>query len=206
MESKTVPTTKMTITRALAELKLLDKRIKKATSSTTFIGVKLSKFNESYDPVKIKASWQSINDLLKRYHLIKFAILDSNSRTKVNIGGTEYTVAEAIAKKDSSIYSQDLINEIRRQRLSVDKEVTYHNEKVQRKLDELINLTFKERSVESDELKLMTDTFLSNNKIDVVDPLNVDTMIDTLQEKYDGFMTEVDFSLSESNAKTTIQI
>ena len=205
MESKSsIANTTMTITRALAELKLLDKRLTKAITTSTFTGTTVSGFNTTIDAGKMKASWQSFNDLLKRYHTIKNAILDSNSRTKVSIGGVEYTVAEAIAKKDSSKYDKDMLSVIRSQRLSVENEVSRHNENVQRKLDDLINLTFNERTVDGAELKTLRETYLANNKIEVVDPLNLASLIETRQNEYDEFMSEVDFCLSESNARTII--
>ena len=76
---------KMTVHKALAELKTMDDRISKAISSTTFVlaakhsaekinGVKVSDFKD-----KMRSGYQKVTDLIKRRDAMKRAVVLSNA-------------------------------------------------------------------------------------------------------------------------------
>ena len=105
----------MSIHQALSELKLLDSRIERAINSGRFIGTKKlveSKVSQTRTTVKdfnvsAKADLESVRALIERRSEIKSKIVASNAKTKVTIGGTKYTVAEAIERKSSISYEED---------------------------------------------------------------------------------------------------
>ena len=95
-------TEKMTVHKALCELKTLDSRIQKCMQQNPFVfankhanskvaGVSVGDYCK-----EVQASYQSANDLIARRDAIKRAVTLSNATVKVTIGGKEYTVAEAI--------------------------------------------------------------------------------------------------------------
>lgn len=99
-------TEKMTVHKALCELKTLDARIQKSIQQGTFVfankhsnnkvaGVSIGTYSE-----EIRAAYQSAKDLIARRDAIKRAVTLSNATVKVTIGGKEYTVAEAIEMKN----------------------------------------------------------------------------------------------------------
>lgn len=98
-------TEKMTIHKALCELKTLDARITKCIGETEYVFAN----KHSNDKVngmtvaaycdEIKSGYQRVTDLIKRRDAIKRAVVLSNAVTKVTVGGKEYTVAEAIEMK-----------------------------------------------------------------------------------------------------------
>ncbi len=96
---------KMTIHRALSELKLIDARITKQISEIEPTGIfQKGKLINGYKTPEdfnttAKSKMDSVNDLIKRKVTIKSAIVNSNSTTKVNVGGTEMSVADAITFK-----------------------------------------------------------------------------------------------------------
>ena len=57
-----------------------------------------------------------------------------------------------------------------------------------------------------DVITALTDTFMKNNKADLIDPLGLEAKIKELSEELDNFETNVDWVLSESNGRTTITV
>lgn len=97
--------------RALAEIKMLDKRINKSIHECELVKIKnrgdkwdVEQFNK-----EAKSSYASIMDLIKRRDYLKFKIIQSNAHTTVNIGSNEYTIAQAIDLKNSIQYKKDLL-------------------------------------------------------------------------------------------------
>jgi hypothetical protein len=203
--------TSMTVTRALAELKTLAKRIAKLTSQTTFVSTRVvgRPWHDHSD--ETQRNFQAVTDLIHRYSTIKYAIIRSNAETLVTIGGVTYTVAEAIAKKESISQQKTLLSQLKYQRTSAHNSLVNHDRDVQRKLDELLQRNFSKdhRGQDSDnEIKVITEAYVKNNKMEVVDPLTggVDLVMATLDEEISSFEKEVDFSLSESNATTKVSV
>ena len=195
----------MTITRALAELKNINARIEKLTANSLFMSTTGSAFGACSE-IDIRANWTSVNDLISRYEKMKFAILQSNSSTIVKIGGREYTVAEAIAMKDCIQYRKNLLDKVKRDRTYVLNTVAQHQNIIQNKLDTLLQTNFKERLTSEADIKNIQEAYMKTNEIKIVDPLKLDSLIPKLESEYDDFMTNVNFTLSESNAITTIAV
>jgi len=80
---------KMTIHRALSELKLIDSKIEKQINEIIAVGIyqKGKNINGYISPDEFKSSakskYDSVNDLIARKCNIKSAIVDSNSKTNV---------------------------------------------------------------------------------------------------------------------------
>lgn len=198
--------TTMSITRALAELKNLNARIQKLTSSSIFMSYVVSGNVPLVSETDIRSNWSSVNDLISRYEKIKFAILKSNSETKVKIGTKEYTVAEAISMKDCIQYRKNLLDKLKQDRTTTLNAITYHQNNLQNKVDVLLQNNFKEKSITEDDIRSIRDTYLKNNEIKSIDPLRLDTLLQKLDSEYDDFMTNINFCLSESNAITNIVV
>ncbi len=77
----------ISVTQALAELKLLEKRITKSLSCIKWSDV--SSKNNSIDELQLKklaeSEYQSYTDLLKRRDTIKRAVVLSNATTNVTV-------------------------------------------------------------------------------------------------------------------------
>ena len=107
-------TEKMTIHKALAELKVLDKRIVASVSTQFCVANKHSNDKISGITVSdwkdiVKANYQKVNDLIHRNEAIKRQVTLSNAITKVKIGEDEYTVAEAIWMKNHGMDAYKLL-------------------------------------------------------------------------------------------------
>ena len=93
--SSAAATQAISITQALAEIKLLRKRIDNAIDSGEYIAMKTKKmmFDSDKFIANAKSSFQSFQDLLTRYNKIKAAIVISNATTSVTILSSTATVA-----------------------------------------------------------------------------------------------------------------
>ncbi|MEC1493793.1 MULTISPECIES: hypothetical protein [Bacillus] len=203
----------LTITRALSELKMLDKRIKRAVNEATFGGLMIGKklpngFRTTEDlKSRAKADYQSIEALIKRRNAIKSAIVVSNATTKIEVAGVKMTVAEAIERKTSISYDIQLLDKLKEVYADLVGEAENVNQKVTERLDKHLETLFgKDGKVKAAENQEIVKSFLAENEAKIIDPLNLKEKIDCLSKKIEDFEMEVDFALSESNTLTKITI
>ena len=199
---------KISITRALSNLKLLDKRIRKKINSSVFIGLKKSNDDKSVpDAKEIKSSFESIQDLMKQRNKLKQAIMESNAKTIVVVAGEEMTVQEAIERKNSIAYEEELLAVMKYQFTTTIEDAEELESKNTERFDRLIESNFsKDIKSNNSEYQALYKSFWESNKIEIQDPLNLKDVINELSERIDNFHSEVDLVLSESNARTEIEI
>ena len=196
----------LTATRALNELKLLDKRISKKIQQSCFVSTMVGKNVEDIY-CKAKEDLQSVNDLIDRRESIKAALMRSNSITTIRILGKEMTVAEAIERKSSIKYLEYLLAELKNQRRQVMNTIEDANERAQDKLDRILESTFgKDLKARPSEIADVSEAFWKTNKMEIHDVVNISDKIDELDEYIDNFNNEVDLCLSEANARTEIEV
>jgi hypothetical protein len=203
----------MTITRALAELKLLDKRITKLTSESRFMTTTSKKdqaFNEKTFVASSKAHLQAILDQVERRNKIKRAIIHQNAQTVVKVGGKQYTVAEAIDMKASLPYVKNLLDRVRAERLTAQSTADMANAQMEERLQNLLlsalGSAAKTGTQDPTAAASIAQPFREVNVTRVVDPINAEQLIAKLEAMVDQTESELDFTLSESNAVTHITI
>jgi hypothetical protein len=203
---------KMSAHRALSELKLFDKRIEKGCSGTFIAANKVSNkmiAGRNVEDTKslIKANFQSMTTLIENRKRIKSALVKSNSSTVVTIGGKEYTVAEAVERKNSVQLDQAFLNTLKQQFTQSNNLVEQQNGQLQTKLETYLQSVLGEKSNRtSDDVKAHTKVFEDSNKFELVDPNKVADYVNKYEKEIDGFISEVDYSLSESNATTFFEV
>lgn len=203
----------ITITRALSELKLLDKRIQRTIHDSTFGGYMVGKkvmtgFNSVEEVEKrAKADYQSVQDLIKRRNKIKSAIVVSNATTTVEVAGITMTVAEVIERKTSIEYEKTLLAKLKNTYTKLVDYVDEVNEEVKHRLDRQLEALYgkdgKAKAMENEEI---TKAFKADNEAKLIDSLNLKEKIEELTRKIEDFETECDFVLSESNTITKIHV
>lgn len=209
-------TEKMTVHKALSELKVIDSRIDNAYSdfvlankhsNDKILGIPLDEVKS-----KMKSSYQKVIDLIKRRNAMKRAVVLSNACTIVKIDGVEYTVAEAIDMKNNGMshfinLRDSLQMQLGRSRMKLDENSGEALEKKAEKhiiavLDAQGDSTNKTNTKEMEALRA---AYIANNTWDLIDPNNVADKIEELTNMIDNFMTEVDAALSVSNSLTFIE-
>ena len=207
-------TTKMSITRALNELTLLESRISRAISESVFTTHKKASSKNVLNGRKTveefsqeaKASLQSVQALIERRKQIKELIVASNAVTKVTVGAKEYTVASAIERKTSIQLDKMLLNKLVSSFANSMSSVERANEKLENEIS-MLNTTYmaKENAMSETMLK-MNQEYREQNETTLVDPLNIQKLIETMKNDIEEFENEVDFVLSESNSTHFIDI
>lgn len=207
---------KMTIHKALVELKIMDSRIISSIQSTVFC--KANKYsNEKIDGItvdafkeQIKSGYQRAVDLINRRDVIKRAVVNSNAVTKVQIGDSEYTVAEAIEMKNHGIEYKVILLDAMRFHLndSVGDIKSKNGEDLERRAEQYVIGIYgsKEGKTNPEDFEKTKRDFIKSNSYELVDPLHVADKIVALEKEIAEFRTEVDSVLSTSNAITEIEI
>lgn len=211
---------KMTIHKALAELKVIDSRINKAISDGTYV-IANKHSNEKINGMPInefktamKASHDKVMDLINRRNAIKRAVVLSNATTKINVGNTEYTVAEAIEMKNHGMeFKTTYMRFMAHQNMNAQSELNRNSgEAIEKRAEQYVLSVIQAQpkdakmSVDSEAMKALRKDYINNNTYDLIDPLNVNKLIEELTNEINEFNTEVDAALSVSNALTVIEI
>jgi hypothetical protein len=200
----------MSITQALPELKLLEKRIDKISDSIAE-WCKVSHNGAPVDKDKHKkeaeAQLQSYTALLLRRETIKRAIILSNAKTKVKIGQFEGTVAEAIEYKSSVRFKRNLLESMKECLQAKREEYERKKAEVEGRLERLLQSELgKDVKTNPETITALTTSFRENNKVELLDPLDLSAKVAELEETLDSFETNVDWVLSEANATTFIEV
>jgi len=208
-------TERMTIHKALAELKIIGDRINNSISSSTFIkankhsnekinGVSVDEFRK-----QIQGNWDKSNDLIKRRNAIKRNVVLSNAKTVVKVGNDEFTVAEAIEMKNTGMqFKKELLSQLNRQYVDAIRVTEKENgETLQQKAENyVIGLYGSKDKVNNDEIENVRKQFIVNNTFELIDPIKVREKIDSLEKEIAEFDAEIDSCLSVSNSLTEIVI
>lgn len=210
---------RMNIHKALSELKVLDDRIFSAMlrkafvltnkhSNKTIEGVSIAEAKEG-----LKSNYQKVNDLIARRNAIKRAVIKSNATTIVTIAGVDYTVAEAIEMKNHGLSGKkELLKRLVSQKEEVNRVIERNSgEAIERKSEEYVLSVIQAQpkdskmSIDSEAMKKLRAEYIANNSYDILDPNNVSWLIEKLDEEISAFESDVDATLSTSNATTIIE-
>lgn len=208
-------TEKLTIHRALSELKIIDSRISKAISEGVFVtankhsNAKINGMTIGELQSFMKSSLDSITSIITRKNAIKRAVDLSNATTKVTINGVEMTVVEAINLKNHGLESkQELVNAMRRQYSLATQKATSENSTLNERAESYVIGMYggKDTKTDPSTITKAKQEFIEMNTIDIVDGVDILKTIKALEDEIFNFTAEVDATLSESNAITQITI
>ena len=210
---------KMTVHKALAELKTMDDRIMKSIRDNTYVlavkhsaekinGMTVQNFKD-----KMKSGYQKTTDLIARRDAMKRAVVLSNATTKVKVGENEYTVAEAIEMKNHGMeFRSALLRQMNSAYVSAQTELNRNSgETLEKKAEQYVLAVIaaqpkdSKMSVDSEAMKALRKTYIENNTYDLIDPLDVAKIMEALDAEINEFNAEVDAALSVSNALTDIE-
>lgn len=209
-------TEKMTVHKALVELKTMDSRITKAISATHFV-VANKHTNDKINGISVKdyceqmkSAYQKAHDLISRRNAIKRAVVLSNANTKVVVSGVEYTVAEAIEMKNHGIgYLQSLLTKVNSDYVSAQRNANTNNgSALESRADEHIRNMYGNTDMKnaSEEAKKARADFIEAQTFELVDPIKVRDEIERLEKIINDFTIDVDAALSVSNSRTEIEV
>lgn len=200
------------ITALLCELKLLSARIEKEIAASSFVVcTKADKAPQGFKDVasfnvKAKGSLDSIKAMIARRNKIKAAIVKSNAEVVVKVGTVEYTVAEAIERKNSINFEKSLLSKLMGQFKLAAGQVEMANRQEESRLDQQLLTILGKDKADATLAKTITDNFWKENKSAMVDPCDAASLSEKLSKDIEDFLSNIDIALSISNAKTEIEI
>ena len=212
---------KMTIHKALCDVKLADKKISQLLgfNGTSFVEVNTDPTNANFKvrgksvqdfATEASSNYQAVKDTMKRVDAIKAAISKSNASTIINVGGKEMTVAEAIYQMKYGLKAKkSLLNTLQTQLNFVQMKLEDAMKKSEKTLENTINTLYgnKEKTnVNTDAIMDFRKKYMTENQPVLIDPINISKEINKLSLEIDAFELNVDSALQVSNATTTIEI
>lgn len=207
-------TTTISVTRALATIKNLDAKIERAVPQLQMVtmsagtGNSLSLINggsvaEFTD--KVTKAEKSLTDMIKQRSALKSAVIKSNAATEVKVGDTVMTVAEAIETKKSIGFKTQLLVNLRKQLVTITTMHQRAEEAFEAKLSQAeASVSSRDKKATEEEIHLATQGIKLRQTPAMVDPLKLSEYIEHLDTEVQEFLLNVDFALSEINAKTDI--
>ena len=155
------------------------------------------------------AMYDQYNGLITKQIKLKRAISDANNKYKVNIIGKEMTITEAIFYK-KTIYYKELL----KIRISKEQNVFLKiNDDNERSITENANalavqtLAGTNKKIPDPEtIAAFNKTLRESGKLSLIDPLESTKKIEQLTNEIDDFKKEIDYILSEANAKNEIEV
>lgn len=206
----------ISLTRALAEVKTLEDRISKAIVTAKFVdvvqGVQQTPVDRAYRSKEELASrilgdYQSIEALAARRAAIKAAITKANVATMVKVGERMMTIADAVALKQALYLHQMLLDAMKQAQLMSTRQVELLAKQLDEKIERLVQNSFQNVSKVSEEQfqsvkKPQAEAFEPH----LLDPLRLNDKIRTLEAQLEEIQLNLDFALSEVNARTNVEI
>ena len=211
-------TQQISVTRALVELKRLDERIAKAISGGRFIARTIGRDTNkkvvgSTDSVSaveqtIQGSFDKVTALISYRERMKSAIVMSNAKTQVTILGRQISVAEAIELKSTvgfrTMYLNTLRSQLLAERTHVDKATANLDLEIETSLNTLYGADSKK--IDAETLKSVSDVKKSQKEQALLDAGKIEEKILAVETDILNLSSELDFVLSESNARTVIDV
>lgn len=212
-----------TLTDALAEVTLLEKRIVDAIRSAIFDVITYEVITSPRLKVEIeqaekdiKAGYQSLTTLIQNRHELKAAIIKTNAGVSkdtvlintLKVLGKEYTAAELIERKKSLSLERSLLNKMKEANLNTERTLEQKNKEYTQKLDDYIKnqIAATNATKNEDFVNKCTREFSPSNQPLRLDPIGLVKEIAKYQEYIDTFDSEIDRALSKFNATTLLEI
>jgi hypothetical protein len=174
-------------------------------SNTKIGGVSVDEWKDG-----VKSQHQKVMDLIRRRDAIKRAVVNSNAVTKVLIAGVEYTVAEAIDRKNNgtqflSMLAQRIAHDHSMAKVNADRA---NGPELERRADDHVKVMIGNSDMKGNmtEAQRIRKEFIEAQTMELVDPIGALKVIEALDEEVTSFMTNVDAALSVSNALTKITV
>lgn len=210
-------TTKMSVTRALATLTKVEEKIQKRIEALNTIHIAKGTDANRQIPGSIQsveefekaaqADFQGVQDLLAVRDDLKAKVVQSNAVTTVEIAGQSMTVAQAIERKRTIVFKELLLGKLKSQYNQAQLRLNRDTQEFEAKLEAArAGYIQRDKAPDAAQLAVVEGPVRSMGTPSIVDPLGLVDKIRALETEIEDFKSNVDFVLSESNAKTEVEI
>ena len=213
---------KLLVTQALDERDLLRKKIADKIGKATFVDVVknneetgiYSKLSREEFKKKAESDYQQIQDMISRYERICVAIVDSNANTTIKTSYGDYTIAGAIALRDklrangSTVSADDLLMRYMENKYNdYVRDADQKNRSLASSAENMrLSILGKDSKGKQDEKPLeVVDAYVRENTVVLLDPLDIKAKVESIRERHDTLLRELDTQIKVSNATTYIE-
>ena len=216
---------KMLVTQALDERDLLVKKIADKIAKASFVDtikpneekVYAKRIGKEDFAQEAESAYQQIMDLIERFQKIDAAIVASNAKTEIATAYGTFTVAGAISLRSrlrgAGAYGGDadfegrlqkkLANEYSERLQFCDRK----NSQLQSTAEEMrLSILGKDSKTKDEKPLGVVDTYVKENTTELVDPLDAKKKLESLEEKRNILLTELDTRIKVSNATTFVEV
>lgn len=216
---------KLLITQALDERALLIKKINSKIEKAEFMDLKRrnqekamgSRLTPEEFQRCVEGVYQQIMALIDRYQRIDAAIIESNAITKIETSYGDFTVAAAISLRNRlrgqnlRDLETDFEKRLQARMETVHKKNTIAADGKNRELAETaqnmrLSILGRENKAKDDRPLEVVDTYVSENTMEIIDPLDLKEKMTALKEKRETLLMELETQLKISNATTFVTI
>lgn len=214
---------KISIHRALSQVKTTKDRIDTKLMSARFIDItignsgKVSGASVDDTIASIRASYDSLNALIKNYTELKIAIAKSNAGIVPETTGLaeipmdssrKATTTDVIILQKVLEIRQRVVDRMKSQLNRTRDNLNSTNDRVKDRLDAyLVQVGGGDKTkLSAADIDSITKTFLQNSEAKLVDPLGLEKLVEETQKQIKEDEIEYDSILSEQNALKNIEI
>lgn len=203
----------MSLTRALATIKLLDKQINSdinylAPCSYTINGQLDYDFSKTPEEFvnEYKSLRQSIQAKQDNQQVLKEAIHKANSETKFTLGSKTYTIASALVAKANLPVTEKIISKLLSQLSTTNSKIERVEKDVEQKIQQQLNAQGSNAQKSKEYIENTKKDFEKLYAPTAVNLAETLSEIKQMQEDVELFKSEIDMLLSEINASTLITV
>jgi len=208
----------MTLTRVLSRISTLKKSIGKEIELLEPVAVTKGHGESriivnSSSSVKdmeerIQSQFRSVLDKIEERLKLRRLLTLANSTVKVKIHNIEMTIAEAIEYKNSLEMDRVLLTNLRQAKMRAEMVITNSNTQLDAEIERAVQVAYgnEKGKVSEDQYAAIAAPRIAKHGAALLDPIGIQKQIDEIDKKISSFMEEVDFALSEINARTTIDV
>ena len=210
---------KMLVTQALDERDLLVKKISDKIDKASFVDTIKPNEDKVYSKrigkdeyaKEAESAYQQIVDLIERFQKIDAAIVASNAETEITTSYGKFTVAGAISLRSRLRGLGTYDGEADFEGILKSKMQDEYNERVRTcdlKNSQLQNtaesmrlsILGKDSKTKDDKPLGVVDAYVKENTTELVDPLDIKKKIESLEEKNNTLLKELDTQIKVSNS------
>lgn len=216
---------KMLVTQALDERDLLVKKITDKINKVCFVDVKKhneekvfeNRISEEEYKKQTESAYQQIFDLIQRFQKIDVAIVASNASHYIETSYGKFTIAGALSLrtrlKENGIYGEHadfemiLCDKFEKDYQSKIQFIEMKNKQLEATAENMrLSILGKDNKTKDDKPLEVVETYVKENTMELIDPLNILKKIEQISEKTETLIKELDTQIKVSNATTFIEI
>lgn len=210
---------KITLTEALSKLKMYNKRVDKSVDGLNYVSLIDYKVGDNKRCKNSNLSLEDLEQVAKHFidkltalisnrNKLKAIIAQTNAITKVKVGDVEYTIVQAIERKNVLPTEKEVLGIMKRQLTDVKNKIYSINQRAQEKANDIVEaqVQAEAKNKKTDEIEALYNLIYDKNKAEMVDPLNLEKLVQQKEDEITEFEQNIDVALSIVNANTFVEV